>query len=240
MSVIYAFVFLRDWNWRAYCYQLKLKRKKPIYVGFSILEISKILMYNFHYMVMKPKYGDRLRLIMTDTDSLMYFIMTEDVYADIGEMLDQFDTSNYPRDHPLFSNTNKKVLGKMKDETSGVPPRETVGLRSKMYSLLGSKPDEDGELAKKRAKGVKKSAVRDKITHDDYRECLFDGTAKRTSMNLIRSENHGLYTVTVNKIGLSAFDDKRFLLGDGITSLAYGHYRINEGEEGEVGMDGLE
>lgn len=92
---------------------------KPVYVGAAILELSKIVMYDFHYKVMKPKYGDNLHLLFTDTDSLMYEIFTKDIYEDMMEFHDYFDTSGYDSKHPLYSSVNKKVVGKMKDELSG-------------------------------------------------------------------------------------------------------------------------
>jgi hypothetical protein len=109
---------------------------KPIYTGFCVLDLSKLLMFDFHYNVMRAKYGDRARLLFTDTDSLCYSIRTLDFYQDMGSMLELFDTSEYPTDHPQYSCMNAKVLGKMKDECFSVPAIEFVGLRSKMYSLL--------------------------------------------------------------------------------------------------------
>ncbi|KAK3742158.1 hypothetical protein QZH41_020479, partial [Actinostola sp. cb2023] len=123
---------------------------RPIYVGFCILDISKILMYDFHYNVIKQKYGNNATLLFTDTDSLCYNIKTEDIYEDMYEDLDLYDTSEYPRDHVLHSTVNKKVLGKMKDETHGLPIEEFVGLRPKMYSLLYH--EEGREVEKKTAK----------------------------------------------------------------------------------------
>ena len=101
---------------------------RPIYVVFCILDLSKTLMYEFHYNHIKAKYDNNAKLLFTDTDSLCYEIKTDNIYL--------FGTSDYPPSHPLNSTTNKKVLGKMKDETAGIPIQEFVGLRSKMYSLL--------------------------------------------------------------------------------------------------------
>ncbi|HRP37928.1 MAG TPA: hypothetical protein PLS50_09045, partial [Candidatus Dojkabacteria bacterium] len=108
---------------------------KPIIVGFSILELSKVLMYDFHYNTMKPRYGDNLKLLFTDTDSLCYEITTEDVYQDMKQNQNSYDFSEYPQTHPLFSAENKKIIGKFKDETNGTPIHEFVGLRSKLYSF---------------------------------------------------------------------------------------------------------
>ena len=93
-------------------------------------------MYDFHYNYMKTKYGPNAQLLFTDTDSLCYSIYTEDVYQDMMKHKHLFDTSEYDPDHPLYSTENKKVLGKMKDETHGIPIQEFVGLKSKMYSMI--------------------------------------------------------------------------------------------------------
>ncbi len=108
----------------------KLYLNRPIYVGFSILDLSKTLMYDFHYNYMKTKYRPNAQLLFTDTDSLCYAISTEDVYQDMIKDKHIFDTSEYDPEHPLYSTENKKVLGKMKDETHVIPIQEFVGLKS--------------------------------------------------------------------------------------------------------------
>lgn len=157
----------------------KLVLNRPIYVGFSILELSKVLMYDFHYNYIKKKYGDRAALCFTDTDSLCYDISTEDVYVDMKEDHHYFDFSDYPESHFLHSNLNKKVLGKMKDECQGHVMREFIGLKPKMYSFVHENKtvQNDNELIcmeeKKRAKGVSKAVVQSSIHHENYKSCLF-------------------------------------------------------------------
>lgn len=109
---------------------------RPLYVGTAVLDISKLIVYNFHYKFIVSKYGPRARLCMTDTDSLLYDIQTDDVYKDIEQNLALFDTTDNPPSHPCYRKTNKKKLGKFKDETKGVPIVEFVGLRAKCYSLV--------------------------------------------------------------------------------------------------------
>ena len=107
---------------------------KPVYSGAAILDLSKIVMYNFHYNYIKPEYGDNARVLFTDTDSLMYEIKTDDFYMGISDdVKDRFDTSNYPPNHPsgIPSGFNTKVVGVMKDEIM----EEFVGLRAKLYSF---------------------------------------------------------------------------------------------------------
>ena len=116
----------------------KLFFNKPVYLGMCILDLSKTLMYEFHYNYIKRKYGDKVKLLFTDTDSLMYEIETEDFYKDISEDLkDRFDTTDYPPNHPsgIPSGLNKNVLGMFKDEVAGKILDEFVGLRAKLYSF---------------------------------------------------------------------------------------------------------
>ena len=111
-----------------------LTLSRPAYVGTCILDLSKTLMYDFHYNYIEEKYGDRAKLLFTDTDSLTYEIEAEDVYKDFWNDKDIFDNSDYPENSPYYCNSNKKVIGKFKDEACGVPITEFVGLKSNMYS----------------------------------------------------------------------------------------------------------
>ena len=201
----------------------KLLYNKPIYVGMCILDLSKTRMYDFHYSYIKNKYGDDAKLLFTDTDSLAYEIRTEDFYADIKDDIEsKFDTSDYSKDHPLFSTKNKKAIGMFKDEACGKQIEEFVGLRAKLYSY---KMHEDGKEEKK-CKGVKKLVVRKTISHEDYKNCLFSGEEQMRRMNVIRSHLHEMYSEEVNKVALSSEDDKRHVLEDKIHTLALGHYSL--------------
>ena len=127
----------------------------------------------YHYNYIKKKYGDKAKLLFTDTDSLMYEIKTEDFYKDIsGDVKDRFDTSDYPPNHPsgIPTGRNKKVLGVFKDEVAGIIIEEFVVLRIKLYSHKMFEGKES-----KKCKGVKKSVVNKSITHEDYKNCLFTG-----------------------------------------------------------------
>ena len=109
---------------------------RPIYLGFCILELSKITMYKFHYEEIFSKYGWRAKLAYTDTNSFIYHIQTPDLYKDMAGNMDTYDNSDYAVDHPLHSRTNAKVLGKMMFEYSSLAPQEFVGLHAKMYRIL--------------------------------------------------------------------------------------------------------
>ena len=156
---------------------------------------------------MLSKYdNENIKLLFTDTDSLTYEVKTNDIYDDMEASLDLFDTSEYSTNHKLYSAKNKKKLGKMKDETFGTPIEEFVGLRAKMYSLITRK------IHKKTAKGVAKYVVKRNFKHDHYKNCLFNEEITRASMNRIQSFNHQLFSVRINKIALSPYDDKRYIL----------------------------
>ena len=194
---------------------------RPSYAGMVILDLSKLHMYRFHYDHVLKKYGGNAKLLFTDTDSLTYELKTADVYKDMRENLDLYDTSDYPHTHFLHDSTNAKVLGKFKDECAGKPPLEFVGLRSKMYSILLS-----DNLTKNAVKGIKKSFVRKHIRHEQFQNCLTFGEKTKASFFSIRSFNQQLQTVRVEKDALSPFDDKRYLTSEGTDTISYGHWRI--------------
>ena len=205
-----------------------LTMNKPVYLGMSILDLSKTVMFDFHYKYIKPKYGKQAKLLFTDTDSFLYEIQTEDFYKDIsGDVKDRFDTSDYPEGHPsgIPTGVNKKVLGMFKDEAAGKNIKEFVGLRAKLYSYKMEEGKEN-----KKCKGIKKAVVEKSITHEDYKTCLETGKEQLRRQNIIRSYEHTLYTEEINKVALSAADDKRYLLKDSYDTLAWGHYKIKEME----------
>ena len=201
--------------------KVKLYFNKPVYLGMSILDLSKTLMYDFHYNYIKPKYGDSAKLLFTDTDSLAYEIETKDFYRDISsDVKSKFDTSNYPKNHPsgILTGVNKNVIGMFKDEAAGKQIAEFVGLRAKLYSY---KVEESYE--EKKCKGVKKAVIKNTISFNDYKNCLFNNKPAMRKMNVIRSHLHTIFTETVNKIALFPFDDKRLIREDNIHTFAYGY-----------------
>ena len=206
--------------------KVKVKMNKPIYLGLSILEVSKIIMYEFWYDYMKKKYGDIVELCYMDTDRLIMNIKTKDFYKDIAQDVEErFDTSSYDVDRPLPKGKNKKVTGLMKDELGGGIITEFVALRPKTYSYM---TDEFIEM--KKAKGTKKCIIKKMLKFEDYKKCLFDNEPMLKSQQRFKSENHEVYTENINKIALSSNDDKRIVALDRITSYPYGYY-------GEVGED---
>ena len=198
----------------------------------SILDLSKTLMYNFHYNYIKPKYNNKVKRLFTDKDSLTYEIETEDFYKDIAPDVEtRFDTSNYPKDWKLHDSPhfvrfptgkNKKVIGMCKDERGGKQIEEFVGLGAKLYSYKMNDKEE------KKCKGVKKNVVKKKICHEDFKDCLFSGIPQMRAMNVIRHRKHDLFTEQANKKALSADDDKRVVLKDKVSTQAKGHYRLRK------------
>ena len=189
-----------------------LTLNKPIYVGFSILDLSKLLMYEFHYKYIKSKFDTKL--LFTDTDSLVYKIKTDDVYADKN----LFDFSEYSLNSKFFDPANKKVIGKMKDEFKGKIISEFVGLKSKIYALISI---DNKEVTK--AKRVNKN-----IRHKEFIDVLLNRKVIKHNMKRIQSRLHRIGTYNVCKISLSCFDDKRYVLDDGVNSLACFHKDIKD------------
>ena len=197
----------------------KVKMNKPIYVGLSILEISKLLMYEFWYDYMKPKYGENIKLCYMDTDSFITNIKTEDFYKNIANDLEKrFDTSNYDVNRPLPTGKNKKVIGLMKDELGGRVITEFVILKPKTYSHLTDDFKED-----KKAKGTKKCVIKIMIKFDDYKNCLLKDEAILKSQKRFISKKLDVYTENINKTALINNDDKRLIAPDKITSYPCGY-----------------
>ncbi|XP_068720593.1 uncharacterized protein [Montipora capricornis] len=205
-----------------------LTLNRPAYVGMCILDLSKTFMYDFHYNYIKQKYGSEAKLLFTDTDSLTYEIEADDVYQDFWNDKDKFDNSDYPQDSQYFNTSNKKVIGKFKDEAAGIPITEFVGLRSKMYSYM-----KDNQKGGKTTKGIKKNIIKNDIKHENYKEVLFNNKQMYHTMKTIRSNLHQLGSYELNKVSLSCFDDKRYIHNNGVASYAYGHYKINTPKQSE-------
>ncbi|XP_065196385.1 uncharacterized protein LOC135827878 [Sycon ciliatum] len=172
---------------------------------------------DFEKSFYKEQYGSRIRLLYTDTDSVIVHITTGDVYAEMD--LSLYDTSNFPTDHPQYTSVNKKVVGKFKHELGGKSMVEFVGLRSKMYSYIGQE-------SAKRAKGVRKAVLANTITHKDYVDALLSHRVSARPMTGLRSHCHTVYEEVTTKVALSPFDCKRYILDDGMATLAYGHKDI--------------
>ena len=168
-------------------------------------------MYDFHYNFTKKNFD--AELLFTDTDSLTYEIKSKDVYEEFYKWKDLFDFRNYSKGSKFFDETNKKVIGKMKDEFGGVVIIEFVGLRSKMYSIKKIDGKEHNT-----AKGVNIA-----IEFDNFKDVLLNKKIIRHKMKRIQSKKHKFGTYEIDKISLSCFDNKRYVLDDGIYTLSYVH-----------------
>ncbi|XP_060535322.1 uncharacterized protein LOC132707470 [Cylas formicarius] len=197
---------------------------KPLYIGMSILDLSKTTMYEFHYNYMLPNLGpEKCKIQYMDTDSFIYNIKCYDAYESVIKAdLTKFDTSDYPNDNPYnIPQINKKVLGLMKDETNGTIISHYAGLRSKMYTfkiLTGS--------VVKKSKGIQYNIVKNKISFDDYVECLTNFREKYATQRTIRSYTHNVFSIEQTKLALSPLDDKRYLLPNSYETLPWGHYKV--------------
>merc|ERR1712168_1643433 len=204
--------------------QTKVKLVKPRYIGMTILNLSKIVMYDFHYKFILPKYPGT-KLMFTDTDSFCYYIPTEqNIYEDIKGN-DWIDFSNYSRDHPDFSNKFKPIPGKFKDEMGSKLITEFVGLRAKMYSIL-----KENRQSKATCKGVNTAVKNEVLRHQDYKNTLFNSEIKVDKMMRIMQDEHNLFTACTTKTSLSPFNDKKWITREGneFTSYSFGHYKLDE------------
>ena len=200
--------------------KIKVVMNKPVYLGQAILDLSKIIMYEFHYDYMVLKYGlEKLKLCYMDMDSLVYDIKTEDFYEDIADNIPaRFDTSGYCPNRPLPVGLNKKVIGLMKDELGGKIMTEFITLRPKLYSYKKLDGSED-----KKCKGIKKCIVKKTLTFEDYKTCLFSDSTEYRSQLMFRLAKHEVHTIEVNKATLNRDDDKRISRKDEISTFARGH-----------------
>ena len=151
---------------------------------------------------------------------------------------DKFDFSEYPKTHKCYDETNKKVIGKFKDEAKGRIITEFIGLRPKLYSYILEGDKEELKKLKlkqenKKGKGIKATVIKNKLTHENYQNALFgkekSELIQNVRFNIIKSKDHVMNSVSVDKIGLSCMDNKRYVWRDNITTYAIGHYktRIN-------------
>ena len=204
--------------------KIKVVMNKSVYLGQAMLDLSKNVMYKFHYDYMKPKCGNNLKLCYMDTDLLVYHIKTKDFYEGIAkDVKARFDTSGYCKKdaRPLPIGLNKKVIRLMEDELGGKIMTEFVTLRPKLCAYRKLDGVED-----KKYKGIKKCVAKETLDFGDYKKCLFNpGKSKSIyrSQLMFRNRKHEVHTVEVNKVALNRNDDKRIAKKNRISTLAHGH-----------------
>ena len=182
---------------------------KPVYVGFTVLELSKWLMYGFHDNFIERKID--AELLFTDTGSFTYEIKSEDVYEECFKHKHLVDFINYPKDSKFFDETNKKVIGKTKDDSEGKIIGEFVGLKSEMYSMKNIHGKESNTT-----KGVNIAT-----DFNEFQDTLFNKNVLRHKMRKIQGKKHKMGTYEISKMLLPVFGNKKFVLIDGIHRLAY-------------------
>ena len=183
---------------------------QPIYVGLTILDLSKTLMYRFMFNVLQPLFGSNMELMYTDTDSFYLELSGSNIREKLASVKnDWLDLSNYPPSHAMYDPTNKGRLGCFKDECVGRPIREAIFIRPKVYSLAFHTGDGDASEEKKKAKGVKKSAVAVSLRHSNYMASYNICEKARVNFLTFRSKRHVINTVQEEKMAVSMFDNKR-------------------------------
>ena len=201
---------------------------KNVYVGTSVLDLSRVCMMDFHYNTIHKEFENKHQLLYQDTDSLVYKIQNPELYDWIKNNKQYFDLSDSLRPD-LKDNGNKKVLGKFKNEMNSFIIKEFTSLNPKVYSIIHDHFDKDKQKVivdynTKKLKGVSKAVVKNQITHKDYVQVL--KTNKPISRNVvgIRSFGHEIYTYTQNKVALTSYYDKMFM-SDGNTCTPFGYYK---------------
>jgi len=198
---------------------------KPIYVGFTILELSKHFMFDFYYNKLTKDLKCEIDLGMSDTDSFLFKVSDSRIFR---EHIHQYmDYSNYPVNNPLYSSANKSQLGYFKDELAGKEIcTEFVGLKSKCYSMKLKENNTKNFSDKKVCKGLGRMAIKNRLKFKHYKECLFKGIPKRFDFHTIVSKKHKITTMRMNKRAITHFDSKRWIYHCGIHSDPYGSSQI--------------
>lgn len=203
----------------------KIVMNRAYSVGFSILELSKLLMYECYYDKICPKLGSQnVEILMSDTDSFIMNIKNHTQKKIFKKIKNIMDFSNFPKNNKLYSNKRAKVPGFMKSEVPRHKIQEFIGLKSKVYALRSQNKNE--EYIDRKCKGINKARTK-KIKLNSYRNCITNMQTVKATMTKIQSKNDIVRTVAQSKICLSSFDDKRFLLQCGKHSIPHGSKLMN-------------
>ena len=190
--------------------KVKTELFKPIYLGCSVLDLSKLLMYRYYYNCINNLWNNT-EVIGKDTDALILNIKSKDIYRDMRRIKHTLDTSEYPKDHKLYSNKNEKVIGKFKDELNSKIIEEIIFVKSKVYAF---KVD---EKEKKLIKGCSKPVKEKDLTYDEYDKILNSYDELKKKQYQIHSQKHNIFFEQIDKNVMCAFDDKRYLVDSKIT-----------------------
>ena len=208
----------------------ELKMNKPLAVGFAILELSKLFMYRSFYDVFVPHFGTKnISLCFSDTDSFLFQVKTNNLLNDMKKLEHLFDFSKYPKNHVLYSRSKANHLFYFKDELCGKAAiTHFIGLRPKCYSMKIKNYDDNDTKTKKVCKGIKRVAIKNRLSFADYQKCLDSQCIIYKSFRNLGSKNHRISTKFVRKIALSAIDTKRYILNCGKHTLALGNCKIKK------------
>ena len=210
---------LNEYRMIASTYKQQILQISPLYLGFSILEISKSIMYNFYYGVLKPFYGTKVMNAYTDTDSYVIKLFTNSFEDDVlvnPHLHKFFDFSNFPSTHRLYSEEGKGALGRVKSETGEKQIQEVVCVRTKSYSILMV----DGSI-KATLKGISKSQ-HSEIKHEMYRNAVLDCKTQSFEFGSIKVNEKSVDTIKIRRLGISPLDVKRYMI-NGLDSVSHGH-----------------
>ena len=172
---------------------------------------------------MKPKYGDNIKMVYTDTDSFVFHTKTDDIYQGFKKINNEMDFSGYEKNHQCYDATNKKVLGKFKDECEGNIMEGFIGLCPKCYAFKIHGDDKEC----KKCKGTAKNTVKRKIQYDEYNQVLETKKVIHRSFNSIRSKKHKIYSTNTTEVSLNSYKNKRYWTTS-VDSLAHGHFKIHD------------
>ena len=206
-----------------------IELKKPLAVGFSILELSKLFMYRSYYDTIQKHFGkENVSLCFSDTDSFLLKVKCNNLEREMKRLEHMFDFSKYPKQHPLFDDSRANQLFYFKDELKGrAAITDFIGLRPKCYSMkIVDFLDKNKTDEKKVCKGLKKSSIKKQLTYADYKKCLKQAVVIYKSFKNLRSKNHKIRTCFQRKIALSAMDSKRYILNCGCHTLSLGNCLI--------------
>ena len=205
----------------------RIELKKPLAVGFAILELSKLFMYK-SYVKFKRHFGSKnIQLCFSDTDSFLFKVKCDNLIDKLHSMKEMFDFSKYDKTHPLYDNSRANHLFYFKDEMKGrASIKKFIGLRPKCYGMKVVDLFRKTHTEKKICKGLKKSSISKHLSFEDYENCLAHSSIIRKSFNHLKSQNHQITTSFQRKIALSAMDTKRYILDCGKCTRALGNCHI--------------
>ena len=194
-------------------YKPKIWLNRPLQIGCAILDVSKLIMYKYYYDVLKPKFKDRLTPLYTDTDSFLLEVKSKNFSKDLRMLRKTLDTSNFPIDHPLFTNKNASRLGFFKSEVGLRRIHVFTSLRSKVYHFVAG--EGDSMTSESKLKGVSKAAVK-RLGLSSYLNAILRKQRQSSTFRTISSKKHSLSTTKITKQSLFCYDDKIFIRNCGI------------------------